>query len=455
MGGTLRYTALVDFRQAVDYLSSLQRFGIRPGLGRMRAVLSRLNDPQERWSSIHITGTNGKGSVTAFCASILGAAGLRVGRYHSPYVFDLCERIMVDGTMIPRKRFASIMQRIVPLCEEVGGTELGPVTEFELKTLVAFKFFAEEAVDCAVVEAGMGGRLDATNVILPRVAAITNVGLDHTPILGETVEQIAREKGGIIKPGVRFMTAAQDPSALEVLSALSREMMAGITHVRHASTRPTVYGRSVVWWEDGGTLHVRTPRMYLKGLHVKMLGTHQRENAALAIAITEGFADSWGFDIPVEAYAEAVATTEMPGRMQVVARRPTILLDGAHNRDAAAVLRPAALALAGSGKLHVVLGMTKGHDPRRFLAAMAPIPGKLVLTQPLDERRLPLDSLCEAAEDLGLDFVRAENVLDGIEMARREATKDDTILVTGSFYLVGDCAPLLKGRRGRNSQSGP
>ena len=451
----LRYTALVDFRQAVDYLSSLQRFGVRPGLGRMRAVLSRLNDPQDRWSSIHVTGTNGKGSVTAFCASILGAAGLRVGRYHSPYVFDLCERILVDGEMIPRQRFASIMRRVVPLCEELGDTDLGPVTEFELKTIVAFKFFAEEAVDCAVVEVGMGGRLDATNVILPRVAAVTNVGLDHTPILGETVEQIAREKGGIIKPGVRFVTAAQDPAALEVLSAISREMMAGITHVRHASTRPMVYGRSVVWWEDGGELHVRTPRMYLKGLRVKMLGTHQRENAALAIAITESFADSWGFDIPEEAYAEAVATTEMPGRMQVVAQKPTILLDGAHNRDAAAALRPAALALAGAGKLHVVLGMTKGHDPRRFLAAMAPVPGRLILTQPQDERRLPLESLCEAAEDLGLDFLRAESALEGVKLAKGEAQAEDTILVTGSFYLVGDCAPLLKSRgRQRSPSSG-
>lgn len=428
----------MDFAESVAYLSSLKRFGVRPGLARIRALLDELGNPQDRWPSIHIGGTNGKGSVTTFCASILSAAGFKVGRYHSPYVFDIRERIMIGNEMIPEDEFARLMTRIVPVAEGLDQEELGPVTEFELKTAVAFRYFADAGVAMAAVEVGLGGRLDATNAILPRVAAVTNVGLDHTEILGETVREIAREKGGIIKPGTRFVTAAEDPDALEVLSGIAWEMMAGLTHVRHARGRAVVQGRSAVWWEDGG-LHIRTPRVYLRGLEVGLLGPHQRTNATLAVAAVESFADSYGIDVPADAYITGLRDAWLPGRMQIVGAYPRVILDGAHNRDAAAVIRTAADELVGGGRLHVVLGMSKGHDPERFLAAIVPISGSLILTQPSDARGLPLERLSEAAEELGLLHERAGTVREGVEAALRGAAETDTILVTGSFYTVHDC----------------
>jgi dihydrofolate synthase/folylpolyglutamate synthase len=432
----------VDYAQSLAYISGLTRFGVRPGLCRVRAMLEELGHPEERWPSIHVAGTNGKGSVTAFCASVLGAAGMRVGRYHSPYVFDFRERIQIGEEMISKDRFAAMMTRIVPLAEAVSELdEMGPVTEFELKTTVAFRYFADEAVDAAVVEAGMGGRLDATNVLLPRVAVVTNVGIDHTAILGETTSAIAREKGGIIKPGSRFVTACTDAPALDVLCALAREMMAGFTHVRHASTRPTVHGRSVVWWEENG-LNVRTPRMRLRGLRLGMLGPHQCENAAVAVAAVEAFADSYGITVPPEAYIDGLGSAVMPGRMQIVGRGPLVLLDGAHNRDAAAAVRIAVSELVGDGRLHVVVGMTRGHDPGQFLAALTPVSGSLVLTQPSDPRCMPLDQLRAAADDFGLTYVSAETVTEALAHAMAAAAPNDAVLVTGSFYTVGDCASV-------------
>jgi dihydrofolate synthase/folylpolyglutamate synthase len=436
----------VDYPHAVAYLSRLKRFGIRPGLDRTRAMLSRLGDPHEKWPAVHVAGTNGKGSVVAQCAAILGAAGLRVGRYHSPYVFDLRERVMIGDRMIPKQEFAALMTRIAPVAEEVSAGESGPVTEFELKTAVGFTYFAQESVDVAVVETGMGGRLDATNVLFPQVCAVTNVGLDHTAILGDTVAAIAREKAGIIKPGVRFLTAALDRAALEVLHAASLEMMSGITHVRHASTRPMVHGRSAVWWESQG-LHVRTPRMYLKGLRVRMLGTHQRENAALAVAIVEAFASAHGFDIPDEAYAEGLRRAVMPGRMQVVRTEPRVILDGAHNRDAAKAVRAATGELLGTGRLHAVVGMTKGHDPKEFLAALTPISGNLILTRPQDQRGVAIETLQSAADRLGLAYSTEGSAPEALRLALQDAAAEDTVLVTGSFYTVGDLAEQVESAR--------
>jgi len=404
--------------------------------------MEELGDPQDRWPSIHVAGTNGKGSVTAFCAAILNAAGFRTGRYHSPYVFDLRERIMIGSEMISQDDFAALMTRVVPLADAIESEELGPVTEFELKTAVAFRYFADQGIDIGAIETGLGGRLDATNVLLPRVAVVTNIGLDHTEILGETVREIAREKAGIIKPGSRLVTAALHPDALDILQAISREMMSGLTHVRPAEKKPMVFGRSVVyWWDDG--LNVRSPRIFLRGMRPRMGGAYQLGNAATAIAAVECFSDSYEIDVPADAYAEGIRAAWLPGRMQQVMSQPRVILDGAHNRDAAAVLRTAAMDLAGEGKLHVVLGISKGHDAERFLAALAPITGSLILVQPSDARGLPVEDLVVAAEELGLTFEVADSVPLGVENALSASRPEDTVLVTGSFYTVHDCASLV------------
>jgi len=431
----------MDYAQALAYMQGLRRFGIKLGNDRFRALLERLGDPHLRLRAVHVAGTKGKGSTTALVAAILRAHGWRVGGYYSPYVYDVRERVQVDGEMIAPEEFARLVTRIAPHIEALAATDQGSSTEFELKTAAGFLHFAEAGVDFAAVEVGLGGRLDATNVLQPLSTVITNIGLDHTHILGDTHAKIAWEKAGIVKPGVPLVTAAEEPSALEVIRAVAAERGAPLTRVLAPGGPPPLPGECTV--EVCGDEHafaVCTPRRSYRDLRLGMLGGWQRINAGCAIAAVEDLAASAGFPVREEAVRQALARTALPGRMEVACRRPLVILDGAHNAMAAEALA-AEIARFPVRRLLLVLGMVAGHDPEGVVQALAPLASRVYATQPAWRRALPVERIAQCARRWCPEVRSMAPPLEAARQALADAHPEDLVLITGSFYVVGDVPP--------------
>ena len=424
----------MDYDDALAYLDSRLRLGVKLGNERFLALLHRLGDPQERLRVVHIAGTKGKGSTTAMAASVLQAASYKVGMYLSPYVYDVRERIQIDGVMISRTDFARWVSEIAPHVAVLEGTELGPTTEFELKTAVGLCFFAEQAVDYAVLEVGLGGRLDATNVVpKPLVTTITNIGLDHTELLGDTLAAIAGEKAGIVKPRVPCVTGVPvGGEAWEVIARVCAENDAPLLAV----TPPE---------KDTAGLTLTTPRRTLPGLNLRLRGAFQALNAAAALTTLDAITDADGPEISDEAARRGLETAWVPGRLEQVLERPTIVLDVAHNEISALVLASALREQHGADarRLTLVVGLSRNHAPEPFLQPLTALrPARLIATQPAFRPRLASE-IAEAAEALGFAGVEAvgSSVADAVRVALAQAGPDDLICVTGSFYTVGDLPP--------------
>jgi dihydrofolate synthase/folylpolyglutamate synthase len=423
----------MTYREAVEYLTTLHAFGWRLDLSRMEALCERLDHPERAFRVVHVAGTNGKGSTTAMIASILAHAGYRVGSYFSPYVFNLRERVMLaepgrPPEMIPEDDFARLMTVLRPHVEAVAADEtIGHPTEFEVKTAIAFLYFRERKVDWAVLEVGLGGRLDATNVVpSPDVCVITNIGLDHTERLGDTLEKIAGEKAGIIKRGAAVVTAAEEP-ALSVIRRTSDERGAS-GFVRISSPFPAL-PTSVASDRDSsgeGGQGVRDPR-----------ASYQQLNAALAEAAAHALRLR-GVPIPDEAIARGIASAWLPGRFQMVREKPVVILDGAHNREAAEALAASLRSRFGGRQMLFVIGQMGRHAAEGLVAELAPLAGVIIATQPTQGGGHPAEHIAGIAEGLG---VRTEVVIPPMEALRRAlelATEDDVVVVTGSFYVVGE-----------------
>jgi len=430
----------MTFEEALAYMQGLQRFGIKLGNERFEALMTHLGHPQREFGIAHVAGTKGKGSTTAMIAAILQAHGFRVGSYFSPYVYDVRERIQVNAEMISRESFAGLVTEVIPQVEAINQQGLGETTEFELKTAVGFKHFSNEYVDFAAVEVGIGGRLDATNVVNPLVSVITNIGLDHTHILGDTHAKIAAEKAGIIKPGVPVITATEEPAALEVIRRTAADRNARLSLVREGRPAGDCAGDAICWRSNSDGFAVQTPTADYRSLHTRLFGDYQKTNAACAIAAAETVARSRGITLDHEAVREALSTAYLPGRTEIVRRNPTVILDGAHNALAARALAGEILKLPHE-RLFLVIGMVGGHSPHDVLAELAPIAHKIFATEPTWLRRTPAREVADAAMEFS-DSV--EIVTPPITAARRaicEATDRDLVLITGSFYVVGDIPP--------------
>ncbi len=419
-------------------MGSLLRLGIKLGNTRFEALLARLGSPHQRLRVVHIGGTKGKGSTATFATAILRAAGYSVGTYLSPFVYNLRERVQVNGEMIPEDDFARIVSEIRPHIEALADTEHGATTEFELKTAVGFVYFAERNVDYAVIEVGLGGRLDATNVLPnPVVSVITNIGLDHVELLGNTLSAIAGEKAGIIKPGSLCVTGIAADVPFYVVRDVAAARGARLVRVQERAD----------WWSEADhTLSIATNVVSLDHVPLTLRGRFQHANAALAaIALAES-----GIPLTPNAIRTGIEAATLPGRFELIrAADPTIVVDVAHNELAGKVLRDALVdELRGDQRpVVLVVGVSRTHDPGEILLPLVRAGGKrglniatLIATEPSFRPRR-VEDIVVAARNLGIGSVSIEGTVPqaaarALQVAAR--LKDAVVVVTGSFYTVGD-----------------
>lgn len=402
-----------------------------PSLDRIGRLMALMAEPQHQYAVVHLTGTNGKTSTARMLTSLLVAQGLSVGTYTSPHLEVVNERIQWQGSPISDASLSEAIGSVVDLETTMGGERL---SWFELVTAAAFRWFADVAVDVAVVEVGLGGRWDATNVADGAVAVVTNVGIDHVEYLGPTRHDIAAEKAGIVKPGATLVLGETDPALTSVFEAAG----AGAVWLRDddfscAANRPAVGGR---------LLDLRTPGAIYDDVFVGLHGAYQGDNAACALAAAEAF---FGVPLTSEVVADAFAGVRSPGRMEVVRRRPLCILDGAHNVDGAGALAASLAEEFGTERRRiVVIGVSRGHDPTQMLSALDPATiSHVVACASQWARAVPAPEVAEAARALGLGVEIVPGVPEAVERAMAGAGADDLVLITGSLYVVGPARAAL------------
>ena len=395
----------------ISYLFGLEQFGIKFGLDNISTLVERLGHPERAFQSVHVAGTNGKGSVTAMVDAALRAAGHRSARYTSPHLVDLTERFVIDGRPVSEGALGAVVADLQRLAESLleDGTLSAPPTFFEVTTVAAFELFRRAGVAVAVVEVGLGGRLDATNVILPAVTAITSIAFDHERYLGSTIEEIAFEKAGIIKPGVPVVIGELQPEAAAVIHRIARERGADV---------------------------IRTTAADARGFSIGLPGAHQAGNAAIAVKLLETL-DAQGMLVPREAIAHGLSQPEWPGRLdrRRLADGRELLLDAAHNPAGAAALASYLRAEHG-GPCPLVFAAMKDKDTAGMFAALLPAVSHLILTRATSPRSADpsaLEAQARAISDLPVTI--ALSLAEALEIAWRDSPR---IVVAGSIFLLGD-----------------
>ena len=414
----------MNYKSSLEYVYSLESFGIKLGLKRIRFLLKKLGNPEKKMKIIHVAGTNGKGSVCAMLSSILGEK-YRVGRYTSPNLVDVRERITINGRMISKNDFSRIMTRIkkinVPSC-------FGHPTFFETLTAVALKYFHEKNIDFAVLETGLGGRLDATNIVKPLVSVITNVSMEHEDVLGDTLEKIAGEKAGIIKKNVPVVTSAKNKKVLKVIKWACAENKCRLINVsENAKIRKLSHNL------DGQFFDLQTKKNKYFNLRIQLLGRHQLVNAATALSVIELLGGFSEMDV-----RNGFSKTKWPGRLEIINRNPLIVVDGAHNPDCMKKLKSAVMEYFSYDNLILILGILSDKNIKKMVKIIAPPSDIIVITKPGTERAADPKIIKNEAEKYIRTVVVKDNVKNALDYAKSIAKKNDMILITGSLYTVGD-----------------
>ncbi|MFW6241272.1 MAG: bifunctional folylpolyglutamate synthase/dihydrofolate synthase [Thermodesulfobacteriota bacterium] len=420
---------MTDLQNRLRELYGLRRFGIKLGLDTIRAMLDGLGNPHRRFRAVHLAGSNGKGSVASALATILAGAGQRVGLYTSPHLVRFNERFCVNGRPVSDEALAAAHEAV----RTVPTGDRSP-TFFEFATAMAFHLFAEAKVDWAVIETGMGGRLDATNVLDPALAVITNISLEHAAYLGDSLELIAAEKGGIIKPGVPAVTGAREAPARGVLAEIARGRSAPLFFLG------TDF-RAIP--EPDGTFQYEGLDGRWENMRAGLAGGFQVDNAALTLAACELLVRD-GVNLPKPAVRTGLARNRWPGRLEVVAERPRILLDGAHNLAAARLLAAYLDSLRKESPVTLVVGILDDKPHRDMLEALLPVCRRVIYTQARNERALPAETLRDAGAAPTRDTMVLPDVGEALAAARQMATPDETICVAGSLYVVGEAKEALE-----------
>jgi dihydrofolate synthase / folylpolyglutamate synthase len=425
--------ALAWLDSHINYEATAPSARALPSLAPMVELAHLLGDPQTAYPSVHVTGTNGKGSTAALTTALLCAMGLRVGTYTSPNLTRVNERIALDGLPIGDEALCGVLSSLARL----EGMLAERPTRFALLTAAGLAWFADEAVDAAVIEVGLGGTWDCTNVVDGRVAVLTNVSYDHTDVLGPTLEGIAADKAGIIKEGSIAVVGETAPALVDIVEARARSV--GVPCWVAGRDFECTANRLAV---GGRLLDLRTPAATYGEVLVSLHGPHQGRNAACALAAAEAF---FGAPLDEAVVQEAFSQVRVPGRLEVVGRGPLTLVDGAHNVAGMTVLATAlSEGFSVAGDTVVVLGMLRGRDPSAMLAALAPAGVDLVVAcAPDSPRALPAEVVAEAAAALGLRVVVAPSVASAVATARAAVPDDGLLVAAGSLYVVAEARRLL------------
>ena len=427
----------MTIEQAMELIHGVEWRGSRPGLARVRELLHRLGDPQDGLQFVHIAGTNGKGSTAAMLASILRAAGYTTGLFTSPYLERFAERMQVNGVPVPDAEFAAVCEALQPCIAAMDD----PPTEFELVTAAAMLWFRRRGCDVVVLEVGLGGRLDATNVIAaPACAVITNIGLDHTEILGDTLEQIAREKAGILKPGTRAVSYPQVPEVRAVLRETCARLGIPLTEADADAIEPL---RDSV---DGQSFSYRGAVYDLP-----LLGRHQLRNAAVALE-TVAALRMRGWRIPDAAVHAGLAQVRWPARFEVLRRAPWFVLDGGHNPQCAQTVVDNLARYFPGRRITLLVGVLADKDYPAMLAALDTQAAAYIAATPLSPRALPAAELGDYLKRFGKPVTVCADPAQAAELALAHAAPEDVICAVGSLYMAG--AIRMDLRRDHNENSG-
>ncbi len=421
------------YQSALDYIYSYtnyERLGMPKytmthyDLERMRTLLAQLGDPQHKFRALLIAGTKGKGSTAAFAESMIRAAGYRSGLYTSPHLHSFRERIRIGGRLITEGEVVRLVELLRPHAESVAG-----LTAFELITAMAFYAFAEAGVEVAVLEVGLGGRLDATNVVHPAVAVITSISYDHTQLLGDTLWLIAREKAGIIRPGALVISAPQVPEAMTLIEEVCAGRRAELVVVGEGDYR---------WLRGRTTMHGQWFELQGERYWIPLLGRHQIANAVTAWAAVDGMEQRAGLAVPREARRHGLLNTEWPGRLEILNRRPYLVVDSAHNGDSAGKLRQALREFFPGRRITLVFGASGDHPFTDALRELLPIATRVLITRSRHPRAAAPEVLLEAVVQLGYHASVVTPVGEAIAAALQNSDADDLICVTGSIFTVAD-----------------
>ena len=430
----------MDYQAALDYIYSfidyetmhLPRSAVNYDLRRVEELLFRLGNPHLAAKSVHIAGTKGKGSVAAMVTAVLIASGYTTGLYTSPHLNDLRERIRVNGELITEGELIALVERLKPEVEIVNQeATYGELTTFELLTALGFAHFKLKGVDFQVVEVGLGGRLDATNVIQPEVGIITSISLDHTDVLGNSLAEIAREKAGIIKPGSMVVTSPQLDEVAQVIEKTCRSCKAELVRV----------GSDVVWQSLG--FDAERQLLQVKGklgsyeLSIPLLGRYQLENAATAVAALEVLV-SKGFKISRDSIINGLAQVSWPGRFQILSHRPLLVVDGAHNPDSARKLKQSLVQYFAFDRAILVIGVSSDKDVAGIISELVPLFDKVIVTRSRHPRAMSLEQLIAVFRRCGIEVQAVEAVSEALSLALSMAGARDLVCVAGSLFVVGE-----------------
>ena len=424
----------MNYKEARVYLDEVSKYGSVLGLESMRELLRRLGDPQNELKFIHISGTNGKGSVLAYLSTILSGAGYRTGRYISPTLFSYRERIQVDGEYIEKESLACHVTAIAAAAEDMQKAGLPSPTVFEIETALAFLYFKEKRCDIVTLEVGCGGLLDATNVITTTLMeVIASISMDHTDLLGDTLAKIAAQKAGIIKPDTMVVSAQQKSEAAQVIEDTCKEQHCTLQMVDESKISNVHYGA------EGQTFSYKT----WENVAISLAGSYQIKNAALALEGVEALR-KLGYALSDQQVREGLLHTAWRGRFTTLRRDPTVIIDGAHNPAAALELKESLDRYFPGKTLYFVMGMFKDKDYAQVIDLTAPLARHIITVEtPGNPRAMPARELAEAVRKVNPSVEWADSVAHGVEKALAMAGKEDAVIVFGSLSFLGEAADAV------------
>ena len=413
----------MDYKEALAYIHGVEFFGSKPGLTRIGELLEKLGNPQKGMRFIHIAGTNGKGSCAAMTASVLKAAGYRTGLYTSPYLYRFNERMQINGKEIPDDVLAEIVTRVKPIAEAMADHP----TEFELMTAIALLWYKQEACDVVVLEVGLGGRFDATNIIdAPEAAVIMNIGLDHTAVLGDTVEQIAFEKAGIIKPGTEAVMFQQSESVTDVVRERCEELgvplhIADFSKIK--SEFDSLYGQSFSYKGEVYAL--------------PLLGGHQLKNAAVVLELVEVLRGR-GWKLEQGDVEHGLYAVHWPGRFELVSEEPLFVVDGGHNPQCAQTVRENLLHYFPDKRRILLLGILRDKDYAGLTEILDGAADEYICITPESPRALPASELADFLKRYNKPVFVCGSIRDGVSLALDRSDDESVVCAVGSLYSVGE-----------------